>query len=284
MFDVCNLINRFKQAGLVLKKAAKAFGSNEDVFGIDIKRSVNGVTRNEWFEVWPGHETNRVEVVGMDSNIQQLVLLVKEEKRKFTETIKKSRWGSGKPNGTIKETENSWVVERITPGNSRRFLMGVDERQLFMCQLRGSINSAKAKWEQEVIKAREVTKAEQEKKVAETAAEQRKNVATFDLESAKLKKDTEIALGEGESKRKQLVMAADGALEKKLEAYIKVNELYAKAIGDYKGNWVPTIQTGSGPQNGVSQNGATDLINLLTAKTAKDLALDLSIPNQQVKK
>ena len=145
MFDVCNLINRFAAAGLVLKKALRHFGSNADVFGIDIKRTVGGSTRCEWFEFWPGHDANRVEVVGIDSNIKQLVLLVKEEKRTFTEIVKKSRWMRGQPTGVkiLKETADSWTIERSTPGNSRRFLMGVDERQLFMCQLRGSINSVR---------------------------------------------------------------------------------------------------------------------------------------------
>jgi hypothetical protein len=70
-------------------------------------------------------------------------------------------------------------------------------------------------------------------------------------------------------------MQADGALEKKLEAYVKVNELYAAAIGQYKGNWVPTVQQGA---SSGSQNGAVDLLNLLSVKAAKDLALDLSLP------
>jgi hypothetical protein len=124
-----------------------------------------------------------------------------------------------------------------------------------------------------------VTKAQQEKEVETTHAEQRKAVAALDLDSAKLEKEKQIALGEGESQRKKLVMMADGALEKKLEAYIKVNELYAKAIAEYKGNWVPTISQGSSSISG-NGNGATALIDLLSAKAAKDLALDLSLPHQ----
>jgi len=159
------------------------------------------------------------------------------------------------------------------------------EQAAITAEKNGEAEAAKAKWEQEVIKAKEVTKAEQEKQVAETAAkkekvvaetaaEQRKNVQALDLESAKMKKEADIALGEGESQRRKLVMSADGALEKKLEAYLKVNEMYATAIGNYKGNWVPTVQTG-GSAAGNAQNGAIDLINLLAVKTAKDLALDM---------
>ena len=61
-------------------------------FGLDIKRSVGGVTRNEWFEIWLGHESNRIGVIHSDPIIKQLVLLVKEEKRKFTEVIRKTPW------------------------------------------------------------------------------------------------------------------------------------------------------------------------------------------------
>jgi len=151
------------------------------------------------------------------------------------------------------------------------------EQAAITAEKNGEAEATKAKWAQEVIKATEVTKAEQEKKVAETAAEQRKNVAAFDLDTAKLTKDAQIALGEGESERRKLVMAADGALEKKLDAYVRVNELYASAIKDYKGNWVPTISQG-GNANGGSANGAMELIQLLSAKAAKDLALDMNLP------
>jgi len=147
----------------------------------------------------------------------------------------------------------------------------------------GEAEAAKSKWAQEVIKATEVTKAEQEKTVAETAAkrekivaetqaEQRKNVAEFDLQSAKLKKDTEIALGEGESQRKKLVMEADGALEKKLEAAISINKLWADAFAKRQ---VPSVVMGEG---GGQDNQSNAFMQLLTIKTAKDLALDMSLP------
>jgi len=41
-------------------------------------------------------------------------------------------------------------------------------------------------------------------------------------------------------------MEADGALEKKLQAYIEVSKLYASAIKDYKGHWVPGVVMGGG--------------------------------------
>jgi len=128
----------------------------------------------------------------------------------------------------------------------------------------GEANAAKAKWEQEVIKAKAVTEATQ-----------KMEVATLQAKAAEQTKREQILLGEGESARKKLVMVADGALEKKLEAWVKVNELYAEAMRDYSGNWVPTVVMGNSSQ---SINGGSQLVELLTAKTAHDLGLDMSIP------
>lgn len=125
----------------------------------------------------------------------------------------------------------------------------------------GEADAAKAKWEQEVIKAREVT-----------LAEQKFEVATLAAKSAEQTKREQILLGEGEAERKRLVMNADGALASKLDAYVKVNTLYAEAMRDYKGNWVPTITMGEGNKT----NGASALIDMLSAKTAKELALEVN--------
>jgi regulator of protease activity HflC (stomatin/prohibitin superfamily) len=138
----------------------------------------------------------------------------------------------------------------------------------------GRAVAEKAKWEQKAIAAKAEAEAEQKKNVAVTEANQKLEVAKLETEAAEQKKLADIALGEGESQRRKLVMEADGALEKKLEAYVAVNSLYAKAIGEHNGNWVPQVVMGaSGDKN---SNGATDLISLLLAKTAKDLSLDLN--------
>jgi len=39
-------------------------------------------------------------------------------------------------------------------------------------------------------------------------------------------------------------MEADGALEKKLDAFIKVNKVYAEAVQGYQGSLVPTVIMG----------------------------------------
>ncbi len=142
----------------------------------------------------------------------------------------------------------------------------------------GEAKAAEAKWKQEVFRSEAVTKAQQEKDVAEMQGKQRLAVAELATKAAEQTKQTEILLGEGEAQRRQLVMTADGALEKKLAAYVEVNKMYAEALGAYKGAWVPGIVMGGGGSSGSPQvSGPADLITLLTAKAAKDLALDLAV-------
>lgn len=131
---------------------------------------------------------------------------------------------------------------------------------------RGKADAAKAKWEQEVVKAKEVT-----------AAEQRREVAELDLKTAGARKLEQILLGEGEAERKKLVMIADGALEKKLEAWVTINKEYANAMREYKGQWVPGVVMGSNPSSSAAGtlSGAQTMIDLLTVKTAKDINLDM---------
>lgn len=151
----------------------------------------------------------------------------------------------------------------------------------------GEADAAKAEWAQKTVAAKMEAEAKMKKNVAETEAAMKKEVAELegkqklevaklDAEAAKQFKLAEIERGEGEAKRRQLVMEADGALEKKLQAYVEINRAYADAVGKHQGSWVPQIVM-SGPQAGPQANGAQALIDLFTAKTAKDLSLDFGI-------
>jgi hypothetical protein len=70
---------------------------------------------------------------------------------------------------------------------------------------------------------------------------------------------------------KQRVMAADGALDKKLAAYQNVQKYWSEAFAKYQGNMVPYYQ--SGGSNG--GNGGINFMELMGAKAAKDLSLEL---------
>jgi len=144
-------------------------------------------------------------------------------------------------------------------------------------EAQGQANVMTAKYEAEVEKERAVVEARKRKEVAETEATQRLEVAKLDRTAAEEYKQMQILKAEGDSEYKRRVMQADGALAQKLDAWIDVNKRYAQAIENYKGNWVPNLVMGGGAGS-TGTMGSQDLINLLTAKTAQELALDLSLP------
>ncbi len=93
------------------------------------------------------------------------------------------------------------------------------------------------------------------------------------LDGARLEAQKIKALAEAEAFAKQKVMQADGALEKKLAAYKDVQEMWAKAFENYKGDLVPQFVTGSNDGG----NGGLDFMQLMSAKAAKDLSLELKV-------
>ncbi|MDO8516955.1 MAG: SPFH domain-containing protein [Nanoarchaeota archaeon] len=130
----------------------------------------------------------------------------------------------------------------------------------------GEANAAKSKWEQEVIKAKMVTEAQQKLEVAE-----------LDRKAAEQTKQQQILLGQGEAERKRLVMSADGALEKKLETYADVMKTFATEFAKQK--WVPeTLLMTGGESGGKQYSPVMDMMNMFMVKTARDLNLDMTIP------
>jgi len=131
----------------------------------------------------------------------------------------------------------------------------------------GEAAAAKAKWEQEVIKAQKVTEAQQQLEVATKLA----------LAAEQTKKEQTL-LGEGEGARKRAIMQANGALEQKLEAYVKINEAWAEAFSKFGGSVVPQFQMAGGAGGG--GNAAVNFMDLMSAYAAKNLSLDMSTGNR----
>ncbi len=90
------------------------------------------------------------------------------------------------------------------------------------------------------------------------------------LEAKKIKE-----LADAQAYARSKIMKADGALEMKLKAQIEVQKVWAEAFGKYTGAIVPQFQTGGSP----ATNGALNFMDIMTAKTAKDFALDLRNQN-----
>jgi len=177
------------------------------------------------------------------------------------------------------------------------------KQEAITAEEKGKANVMTAKYEQEVEKEKAVVIADRERQVAVIAAERKVDVAEqsklealvvaerkvevaqqFKLESEQRKlaaneyKQEQILRGEGDGAYKRLVMEADGALEQKLNTYRQVMGEFAVQFGKQK--WVPEIQMGATEGAG---NEAANLINILTAKSLKDLGLDMSVQSNSIK-
>jgi hypothetical protein len=140
------------------------------------------------------------------------------------------------------------------------------EQDAITTEKQGEANAAKAKWEQEVEKAKAVTIAQKDKEVATLQAQKNKEVAALDLDTAKLSAERTITEAKADSDAKKLALAADNALNRRIDAYVEVQKAWATAYGAQR--QTPDISLAGGG-GGVS----TALVDLLTAKAAKDLSV-----------
>jgi regulator of protease activity HflC (stomatin/prohibitin superfamily) len=151
----------------------------------------------------------------------------------------------------------------------------------------GKQKVAQAKYEKEQEKIKAVVDAEKnkavqeldaarDKNVAVIAGEKRKEVAKLDRDAAKLKKEEQILLGQGEAERKKLVLAADGALAQKLQTLERIHSFYAEAYSKRK---VPSVYMAGGGAEGTGSpdNEFSQFMNMMNVNVAKQLATDMSI-------
>lgn len=120
-------------------------------------------------------------------------------------------------------------------------------------------------------------KQEQTKQVvaAETKVEiAKRDLLQQDIQLQASKKEAEKikTLADANAYEKQRLIQADGALDQKLEAYKEVQKYWADAFKGYTGNIVPSVVSGSSGY----QNGAINFMEMMGAKAAKDLAVDLN--------
>jgi len=163
------LAKKFLEAGLVAKVESVPIVrvGNADIFQMDIRRGLDKVYRKEYFLLYRGHKDNRVEVINVDKGLKQLILMVHEPERSFVETLQgaalrsvvksgkhdlghirsvvRKGMGSGQRLIACEKNGESFVikVESKTPSAKRHYLLGVDERQLFIAELPRGISTVK---------------------------------------------------------------------------------------------------------------------------------------------
>lgn len=153
------------------------------------------------------------------------------------------------------------------------------EQRARTVEAEGKANVMQSKYEAEQTKVVAEVEAERDKRVAELQAEKELEVAKLRKKAAEFDKEKNILIGEGEAKKKRLIMQADGALQQKLETYERVMAKFAEEFAKQK--WVPEMMMGNcgGDPSG---NSAMTFIDLMTVKAMNDLGLELAIPKGNI--
>ncbi len=151
----------------------------------------------------------------------------------------------------------------------------------------GKAAKTRAEWAAKEAAEKEIVAAERDKKIAETEAEKKLRVAELDKQTAQNEKDAAILRAEGEATAKAKLaeaqkkqMDANGMLEQKLAVYREVNLAWAEAVKSIK---LPSVVMGGGNSQGGSSEALAQILNLIGAKQAADMAgvgLDMSIKKQ----
>ena len=142
------------------------------------------------------------------------------------------------------------------------------QQEAMTAEAEGRRRLVEIEYEEMQRQTQSVVQAETQVKLAEKDMAKQK----IAMEAAKLEAQKIKALAEAEAYAKQKVMAADGALEKKLATYKDVQKMWANAFMNYKGDLVPKFQTA--PANGQGGNAGLDFMQIMGAKAAMDLNLD----------
>jgi len=123
-----------------------------DIFQMTIDDS-HPVAHSERFRIFPGKGTD-VRVIDLDARKSQLLLYVKEPKRRFTEV------------NYDRKLHKNVETTRETPEGIRRYLIGKDERHLFISELpdrSGKVNKVEDAFR--ILKPYEVKDRKKRKKV-----------------------------------------------------------------------------------------------------------------------
>lgn len=155
-----------------------------------------------------------------------------------------------------------------------------EQRLLKIAEADSAIAEEQGRARQEQIK--QTTNAETSKKLALIESEKmleraalEKKTSQINLEKAEIDAKSIIITAEAEAKKRQLAISADNALQAKLDAEVQIQTVWANA---YATRAVPSVVFGSDGNVPVgSDSEASNLIKLLTAETAKNLAYDRNL-------
>ncbi|MFN6088095.1 MAG: SPFH domain-containing protein [Cyclobacteriaceae bacterium] len=163
------------------------------------------------------------------------------------------------------------IIDAVTKSSISKQELMTAQQQTLTAKAKGEQALVEIEYQQKQDQTKQVVEAQTKVKVGEQDKLQQKIAYEGSILEAKKIKE----LADANAYARQRIMQADGALEMKLKAQVEVQKVWADAFSKYTGAVVPQIQTGGGP----TTNGALNFMDIMTAKTAKDFALDLKNKN-----
>jgi len=163
------------------------------------------------------------------------------------------------------------IIDAVTKSSISKQELMTAQQQTLTAKAKGEQALVEIEYQQKQDQTKQVVEAQTKVKVAEQDKLQQKIAYEGSILEAKKIKE----LADANAYARQRIMQADGALEMKLKAQVEVQKVWADAFSKYTGAVVPQIQTGGG----ATVNGALSFMDIMTAKTAKDFALDLKNKN-----
>lgn len=162
------------------------------------------------------------------------------------------------------------IIDAATKSAVARQELMTAQQQALTAEAEGKSHLVTIEYEQKQQQTKEVVAAETQVKLAEQD-KQRQRIA---YEAAVFEAKKRQTLADVAAYEKRTTIQANGALELKLQTWLEAQKYWSAAFGQYQGNVVPQIQSGPvGPQ----QNGAMNFMELMGAKAARDLAVDMSV-------
>jgi hypothetical protein len=159
------------------------------------------------------------------------------------------------------------IIDAVTKSSISKQELMTAQQQTLTAKAKGEQALVEIEYQQKQEQTRQVVEAETKVKVAEQEKLQQR--VAYDASILEAKKIKELADAQAYARAK--IMRADGALELKLKAQVEVQKVWAEAFSKYTGAIVPQFQTGGS----ATSNGALNFMDIMTAKTAKDFALDM---------
>jgi len=163
------------------------------------------------------------------------------------------------------------IIDAVTKSAISKQELMTAQQQSLTAEAEGKKKLVEIEYQQKQEQTKQTVAAQT--KVA--VASQNKLQMQIEYETAQIEAKKRQTLADVAAYEKKTTIQADNALDKRLDAWKFSEEKKWEAFGKFQGNLVPQIQTGSTGNS----NNALNFMELMSAKAAKELAVDVKPGN-----